>query len=119
VTEVFDDPKLRDDLLVELRERAAAGANVRQLTHCIQSRLGTPPLAVIPVLAYFCRAFEIRLPKALPIREWLGTDHDAEIDALILPEIEATRHQWEAEALTNGESSGSAPSVAMGKVGPK
>jgi hypothetical protein len=34
------------------------------------------------------------LPKVLPVREWLGTEDDEEINAIILPAIAGTRDQW-------------------------
>ncbi len=49
----------------------------------------------MPVLAGFVKAFSVPLLKVLPIREWIGSTSDAEIDALILPEIENARPKWD------------------------
>lgn len=84
-------------LIRELRDTARRPTSVRELTNVIQTRLGFSNDAVIPVLAGFCHAFRLPLIKVLPIREWIGTANDAEIDALILPEIEQARPNWDSE----------------------
>ena len=63
------------------------GTNVRELTAEIHHRLGLENEAMLPVLWYFTEAFGLTLPEVLPIREWIGTDRDEEIDALIMPSI--------------------------------
>jgi hypothetical protein len=82
------------EIVRELREVAARGTNVRELSNLIQDRVGCARTDLIPVLAGFIHAFGLPLPTVLPIREWLGSDNDAEIDALILPEIEKARPKW-------------------------
>jgi hypothetical protein len=94
VSSTLEQPVAREDVLQALRELAARGATVRELVHEILTRLGYKEDAVLPVLWYFTQAFRISLPDVLPIREWMGTDRDAEIDALILPAIEKARSQW-------------------------
>lgn len=90
-------PELRLDVIRALRELAARGATVRPLVEEIRSQLGHPTPLVIPVLVYFTQAFHIPLPEALPLREWLGSEDDTEINAVILPAIERTRDRWMAE----------------------
>jgi hypothetical protein len=100
-----------------MRELAARGTTVRELVNEVRSRLGYEEDAIVPVLWYFTQAFEIPLPEVLPIREWMGTDRDAEIDALILPAIEKRRSRW---LPTAPQSNGTArdPSPDSGQAAP-
>ncbi len=95
MTKSFSDPPMNEDLLREMRLLAKDGTSVRALTQLIQLRLDvTYENGAIAILAYFCRAFLIPLREVLPIREWLGTTQDAEIDAQILPLIEQNKDEW-------------------------
>ena len=78
-----------------MRVLAQEGATVRELVTEVRSRLGYPGDALIPVLWYFTEAFCLPLPAVLPIREWVGTDKDEEINAILLPAIMKTRDRWE------------------------
>lgn len=84
------------DLVVDLRQAARLGAKVSELVRLIHQRMGYKENVLIPVLAAFVDAFRLPLIKVLPIREWIGTNNDAEIDALILPEIEKARSEWDS-----------------------
>ena len=84
------------DLIRQLREAARHPVTVRELAEIIQQRLGSGDSA-LPVIMGFVYAFHLPLIKALPIREWVGTDEDNGINALILPEIEKTKERWNAE----------------------
>jgi hypothetical protein len=88
---------LRRDLIASLRSQAGQGANVRQLVGSIVESLQLKEHKVIPVLWYLATAFCLPLPTVLPVREWLGTEDDKEIDAVILPEIEKSKSKWEGE----------------------
>jgi hypothetical protein len=88
------NPLPREDLLRDLRALAARSAPVRELVHLIQARLEYGPNVLIPVLFYLRQAFNLELIEILPIREWLGSDQDDEIDALILPLIVRNRTIW-------------------------
>jgi len=90
----FENPPLREDIIRDLRTLAARGARVREIADTINARLDNAQLSIIPTLAYFARAFFLPLPKILPLREWIGTDNDEEIDALILPAIQEAREKW-------------------------
>ncbi len=91
----FSDPPVNKAILQEMRRLAESGTTVRELTQLIQSRLGiTQANGVVAILSYFSRAFGIPLQFILPIREWLDTNQDAEIDAEILPIIEQYKDQW-------------------------
>jgi hypothetical protein len=90
----FQQPEPRRDVVDRLRALALRGATVRELVAEIVSCLGLKEDAVLPILWYFTRAFCLPLSEVLPIREWLGTDRDEEIDALILPAIERARGTW-------------------------
>jgi hypothetical protein len=97
----------RADVIRQLRVMAAQGATVRELVTEVRTRLAYAGDAVIPVLWYFTQAFCLPLTAVLPIREWLGTDRDDEIDAIILPAIESKRSLW---APANEEQNGPARS---------
>ena len=86
--------KARQDVIQAMREKALRGASVRGLVQEAQMRLDYPHDAILPVLWYFTQAFCLPLGKVLPLREWLGTDDDSEIDALLLPAIASTRSRW-------------------------
>lgn len=90
----LEQPTAREDVVRALRELAARGATVRELVREIQSRLGYVEDVIVPVLWYFTQAFAIPLKDVLPIREWMGTDRDDEINSVILPAMEKTRSQW-------------------------
>ncbi len=82
----------RPEVLRALRESAKRGATVRELVRLLHARFGVHNL--LPILWHFMKAFHLPLPAVLPIREWLGTTRDEEIDAIILPAIASTRGQW-------------------------
>jgi hypothetical protein len=88
-----DDP-MRDNILSEMRDMVDGGTDVRGLTELLQQRLELKPDSVIPVMAYFCRAFCLPLYDILPIREWLGSDDDREINELIMPKILSAKSKW-------------------------
>jgi hypothetical protein len=87
-------PKRDADLVHRMRALARKGATVRELVAEVRNRLGYPGEALIPVLWYFTEAFCLPLPAVLPLREWMGTDKDDEIDAILLPAIRSTRDRW-------------------------
>ena len=96
MTGPFPQSEVDAAVVQELRDLAAKGASVRQLFSILQGRLGLKDDAVIPTLSYFMRSFSLSLPEVLPIREWLGSQEDREIDAVILPAIERSRAKWSA-----------------------
>jgi hypothetical protein len=83
------DPK--PEVIQELRNLADRGVTVRQLVAVIQTRIGLKEDALLPVLWYFMNAFSLTLAEVLPLREWLGSSEDKEIDSIILPAIEKAR----------------------------
>jgi hypothetical protein len=86
-----------------MRALALRGTTVKELVTEVRTRLGYGEDTLIPVLWYFQRAFCLPLTAVLPIREWVGTDRDEEIDAVILPAITKTRDQWATpKAAENG-----------------
>jgi len=90
----IEQPNVDKNIVLAMRHLAGRGANVRELVECVQLKLILKPDAILSVLWYFMKAFDLPLDKVLPIREWLGTRNDASIDALILPAIEQTRSKW-------------------------
>src|SRR5579862_7027577 len=91
---LHEQAKPRQDVIDALRAMAGRRTTVRELVREVQTRLGFKSGALIPVLWYFTQTFGLPLQEVLPIREWLGTENDEDIDALILPKIAATREQW-------------------------
>jgi hypothetical protein len=92
----FEQPEPRPDIVSALRASAKKGATVRELAAVIQTRLGYGDDIILPVVWYFMKAFSLRLPDALPIRDWLiGARNDEEVDSLILQRIENTRPKWQ------------------------
>jgi hypothetical protein len=94
---VLDKPEVRTDVIEAMRELASNGQGVREMVVCVQSQLGLKPDALLSVLWYFMKAFDVPLGAVLPIREWLGTGNDQEIDAAILPVIQRTKDRWSPE----------------------
>ena len=113
----IEQPVARSDVIRAMRRLAARGTTVRELVQEVLGRLGCGEHVVLPVLWYFTQAFRLSLKDVLPIREWMGTDRDAEIDALILPAIEKRRSRW---LPTAPQSNGTArdPSPDSGQVAP-
>ena len=103
----LDQHDVRPDVIQEMRDLAKRGTTVRELAAVVHARLGYADDVIVPVLWYFSKAFHLPLPDVLPIREWIGTDKDREIDALIMPSIERTRAAW-----TQVESSATHPQKA-------
>ena len=77
---------IKPELIRELRSLVNRGTSVRELTQVIQSRLGCESYEYLPVLAAFVHSFCLPLKTVLPIREWIGSCNDAEMDALLVPE---------------------------------
>jgi hypothetical protein len=92
--QVIDQPEVRPEIVEAMRDLASQGMGVRELVKCIQLRLGLEDGTLLPVLWYFMKAFHLSLGDVLPIREWLGTANDKEIDALLLPAIKRARAKW-------------------------
>jgi hypothetical protein len=91
---VVESLKVDNEVVRELRSMASQSTSVRQLVELIQRRLALGEHEILPILWYFTHAFCLALPKVLPIREWLGTNQDEQIDALILPEINNAKERW-------------------------
>jgi hypothetical protein len=105
MNDLRQQPRPRQDVIGALREAATRDTSVRELVHIIHSRLGYREDALIPALWYLTAAFGLTLREALPIREWIGSPYDREIDALILPAIARNREKWADPDLTlNSES---------------
>src|SRR5262245_56506977 len=98
----LEQPTTREDVIRAMRELATRGTTVRELVQVVHTRLGYPEDAVLPVMWYFSEAFGLPLKDVLPLREWLGTDRDEEIDALMLPAIAKARSQWLPSTVSPG-----------------
>jgi hypothetical protein len=115
MSDLLHQPEPRPEVIETLRALAARGANVRDLTAEIIQRVGLNEDAVLPILWYFSKAFCLPLPVVLPIREWLGTDRDQEINALLLPEIQNARIRWATRPVddTNGPAQDIVPDTGL------
>ena len=92
--QVIDELQLRADIVEAMRDLAVQGKGVCELVRCVQSELGLKHDALLPVLWYFMKAFHLPLGEVLPIREWLGTGNDEEIDAIVLPAVQRAKDKW-------------------------
>jgi hypothetical protein len=90
----YEGPPLRRDLIQRLRGMVFRGDTVPELAAEINGALSLPGTAAIPVLLYFAEAFDLSLKDVLPIREWIGTHNDEEINAAIMPLIWARKTVW-------------------------
>ena len=79
------------------RKLANQGNSVPELVRFVQSELVLKHDALLSVLWYFMKAFHLPLGEVLPIREWLGTGDDREINALVLPAIQRSKDKWSGE----------------------
>jgi hypothetical protein len=84
----------RDSVLQEMRDMVDRGTDVRELVTYLQKELGFGPVSIIPYMAYFRQAFSVPLDVVLPLREWIGTDNDQEINDLLMPKIAAAKSRW-------------------------
>ena len=58
------------EIVVQLRHLALEGAGLNQMVNHVQERLGFGSDFIVPVLPYFCRAFDLPLVEILPLREY-------------------------------------------------
>jgi len=93
-----EQAEVRPDVLREMHGLAERGADVRELVHLVQGRLGYGEDVLLPVLLYFMKAFDLDLLEVLPIREWLGTEQDEDINKQIMPLIARNRDRWVRES---------------------
>jgi hypothetical protein len=73
---------LNEELVAQLRQLASTGTSLEQMVDYVQGSLGFPKLLTVPVLPYFCRAFELPLIEVLPLREWIVDRDDREVEQL-------------------------------------
>ena len=74
---------LRQDIIDRLREMAARHDSLDQMMAHVQAELGFSESFVVPVLPFFCKAFELSLRDVLPLREWISDRNDADELALL------------------------------------
>jgi len=91
--EVEGQGEVRADVVRVLRDMAGRGANAPDLVRAIQTHLGYSDQVVLPVLWYLRNAFGLSLTDILPLRELIGTSSTAEMNALLMPLIDAARDQ--------------------------
>jgi len=91
--------QLNQSLILRLRGMASRGAAVRALVDEIRDYLGTNDGLALVADRYFKEAFALTLSDVRPIEgsSCLGgmVYSDEEIDRLMLPRIESTRHLWQ------------------------
>ena len=83
-----------ESILCEMRALALAGASVHKIVAALQARLKSKTPDVIPTLWYFKHAFCLTLREVLPLREFIGSDLEEEMNGLLLPAISANKEQW-------------------------
>ena len=83
-----------ESILCEMRALALAGASVLQIVAALHARLKSKTPEVIPTLWYFKHAFCLSLRQVLPLREFIGTDLEEEMNRVILPLLLKTKGEW-------------------------
>ena len=77
-------PEILDQkILARLQMQASEGADLETMMRCVQEDLGFSPEFVVPVFAYFCKAFSLPLLEFLPLREWIETNDNSLISGLL------------------------------------
>jgi hypothetical protein len=84
-----DSPDM--EIVTELRQLAFEGAELDQMVAHVQQRLGFSPDFIVPVFAYFCRAFSLPLIEVLPLREYSETRGVPELECLLIKIRQAAR----------------------------
>ncbi len=91
---------LNPELIARLRELAGRGSSIRALVAEIRGYLKTDDGLALVADRYFKEAFFLPLGEVRPIEgsPCLGGKaySDEEIDRLMLPRIESTRHLWQS-----------------------
>jgi hypothetical protein len=94
--------KANQQIIKRLREMASRGTTVRAMVDEIRSYLATDDGLALVADRYFKEAFSLSLGDIRPIEgsACLGGKvySDEEIDRLMLPRIEGTRHLWQEGA---------------------
>jgi hypothetical protein len=83
-----------ESILREMRALALAGVSVHKIIAVLQARLKSNAPEVIPTLWYFKHAFCLTLREVLPLREFIGSDLEEEMNGLLLPSILKTKDEW-------------------------
>jgi transposase-like protein len=71
------------EIIAELRQLASKRAGLDHMVTRVQQRLGFSPEFIVPVFAYFCRAFSLPLVELLPLREYSDTRDVPELEDLL------------------------------------
>jgi hypothetical protein len=79
---LIESQPLNEELVAQLRQLASEGASLERMVDHVQGSLGFPKSFTVPVLPYFCRAFELPLREVLPLREWIVDRDDREVERL-------------------------------------
>ena len=79
---------LQSEIVDKLRELAAKRASLAAMVEFVKAELGHSEVYVIPLLAYFRRAFSLPLRDVLPLREWVDSRDDESV-ATLLARIES------------------------------
>ena len=75
---------LDQKIIARLRTQASQGIDLETMVRSVQDELGFSHEYIVPVFAYFCKAFSLPLLDVLPLREWLETKDDNLIQALFV-----------------------------------
>ena len=82
------------EMIDAMRDTANRGGEIRAIANVIFERFPESNHPVVPVIAYFRRAFCLSLTDVMSLREWIGTDEDDEINAELLPKIQEAKSTW-------------------------
>jgi hypothetical protein len=76
------ETSLKEAIVEKLRDMAANRQTVEAMVEFLRTELPWSEVAIIPVMAYFCRAFSLPLRVVLPLREWVESHDDGSIAEL-------------------------------------
>jgi hypothetical protein len=74
---------LRQDIVDRLRAMAARRETVDEMVEYVQRELGFSKEFIVPVLPFFCRAFDLPLKEVLPLREWVANRSNEDATTLL------------------------------------
>jgi hypothetical protein len=88
---------IRDDLVSQLTALARQGMAPSRIIRHLSEQLPPTPAHKLTLIKYMRAAFGLTLEQASPIAGWAdgGELTDAQLDALLAPDMLDTRGQWD------------------------
>jgi hypothetical protein len=94
---------LNSEILQRLRTLARSGSTPSQIARELFRQIESQPHPRLTALKYLREAFALSLRQVAPFGGWsadgVGELTDAQLDALLQPEMEQTRGQWDVRNL--------------------